>query len=152
MKKIVFFILILSLTIVSCKTKKAATTDRDEMNPIEKISEEKSEAIDEGSELDNNAPIVVKTEEVSVAQDEDMTKEGFAFYVIMGSFSKPENAMKFKEQLTEKGFSPVVLNSETGFVRVAVDQSNSEQDARSTIIKIRHRFTEHSDVWLLKKK
>jgi hypothetical protein len=150
MKKILFVLLVISVMIISCKTaKKAAPVT--EIAPIEIIEDKKIEPVKEVVPEDNN-PIYMKTEEVSIVDDEDLSKEGFAFYVIIGSFSKPENASKFKIQLINKDFSPVLLNSESGFIRVAVDQTNSENEARDQIKIIRNKYPEHKDVWLLKSK
>ena len=152
MKKILFVLLIVFATIISCKTaKKAVPTPVTETKPVEKVEDKNSKPAKEVVPEDNN-PIYVKTEEVSVAENEDQSKEGFAFYVIIGSFSKPENAGKFKIQLLNKDFSPVLLNSESGYIRVAVDQTNSENEARDQIKIIRNKYPEHKDVWLLKKK
>jgi cell division septation protein DedD len=152
MKKFLFIAIILSLTIFSCKTKKAVTKDTPKPTPVEQVNTVKTDDAKDVAEPANDTPIMVKTEQVSVADNEDKSKEGFAFYVIIGSFSKPENAGKFREELKDKGFSPYLLNSETGFTRVAVGQSNSEKDARALVMKIRNEHSEHNDVWLLKKK
>lgn len=150
MKKILITLLIISAMIFSCKTaKKAAPVT--ETAPVEQIDEKVSEPVKEAVPEDNK-PIYMKTEEVSIAEDEDQSKEGFAFYVIIGSFSKPENAGKFKIQLINKDFSPVLLNSESGYTRVAIDQTNSENEARDQIKIIRNKYPEYKDVWLLKKR
>lgn len=152
MKKILFGLLIISAMIISCKTaKKAIPTPVTVAAPVEKI-DDKSKEPDKVAVPEDNNPIYMKTEEVSIAKDEDQSKGGFAFYVIIGSFSKPENAAKFKTQLISKDFSPVLLNSESGYIRVAVDQTNSEKDARDQIKIIRNKYPEHKDVWLLKSK
>jgi hypothetical protein len=152
MKKILFVLLVVSAIIFSCKTaKKAAPTPVTEAAPIEKIDDNIPEPVKEVVPEDNN-PIYIKTEEVSIAENEDQSKEGFAFYVIVGSFSIPENAGKFKIQLMNKNFSAVLLNSESGYTRVAIDQTNSESEARDLIKIIRNKYPEHKDVWLLKKK
>jgi cell division protein FtsN len=152
MKKILLVLLVISAITFSCKTaKKAVPTPVTETVPIENVENKKPEPVKEVVPEDNN-PIYMKTEEVSVAENEDQSKEGFAYYVIIGSFSKPENAGKFKIQLINKDFSPVLLNSESGYTRVAVDQTNSENEARDQIKIIRNKYPEHKDVWLLKSK
>jgi cell division protein FtsN len=152
MKKIIFVLLVITTMTISCKTaKKEAPTPVTEKAPIEKTDDKKTEPVKEVVPEDNK-PIYMKTEEVSIAENEDQSKEGFAYYVIIGSFSKPENAGRFKIQLINKDFSPVLLNSESGYIRVAVDQTNSENEARDQIKIIRNKYPEHKDVWLLKKK
>ena len=152
MKKILFVLLVISTMTFSCKTaKKAIPIPVTEAAPVEKVDDKKVEEVPVVVPEDNN-PIYMKTEEVSVAENEDQSKEGFAYYVIVGSFSKPENAGKLKIQLINKDFSPVLLNSESGYIRVAIDQTNSEQEARDQIKIIRNKYPEHKDVWLLKSK
>jgi hypothetical protein len=152
MKKALFVLLVISAMIISCKTaKKAVPTPVAEATPVEKIDDKSAEKEKVAVPEDNN-PIYMKTEEVSIAENEDQTKEGFAYYVIIGSFSKPENAGKFKAQLIGKDFYPVLLNSESGYIRVAVDQTNSENEARDQIKIIRNKYPEYKDVWLLKNK
>jgi hypothetical protein len=152
MKKALFVLLVISAMIISCKTaKKVVPTPVAEATPVEKIDDKSTEKEKVAVPEDNN-PIYMKTEEVSIAENEDQTKEGFAYYVIIGSFSKPENAGKFKVQLIGKDFYPVLLNSESGYIRVAVDQTNSENEARDQIKIIRNKYPEYKDVWLLKNK
>ena len=152
MKKIFFVLVVIAAMIVSCKTaKKVVPPPETEPTPVEQVEEKVPEPVKEAVPEDNK-PIYMKTEEVSIAADEDQSKEGFAFYVVIGSFSKSENAARFKTELMSKNFSPVLLNSESGYIRVAVDQTNSESDARDQIKIIRNKYPEHKDVWLLKSK
>lgn len=153
MKQILFVAIILSMFIFSCKTKKSIySPETTKSNPIEQTTKAADEEVKIAPEPGYETPIVIKTEDVSLAEDEDQSKGDFAFYVIFGSFSKAENAVKFKAQLATQGFSPVLLKSETGFMRVAVHQTNSENEARNLVLDIRKRFPEHNDAWLLKKK
>jgi cell division protein FtsN len=143
-------VIILGIASSSCKTTKKTAYTPEPIQPVVESNElKKPEHVEP---IKEEVQVTVKTEDVSLAVGEDLSKDGFAFYVIVGSFSKSENALSFKNQLIGKGFNPVLLNSETGFVRVAVDQTNSERDAREMISKIRNVYPEYKDVWLLKKK
>jgi cell division protein FtsN len=153
MKKLLFIFLVFTAAIISCKTaKKSAYMPPAENSQVVMAEEDKNKKGTDVSTTANEVPIMMKTEEVSIAQNEDQSKGGYSFYVIIGSFSKPENAGKFKIELINKDFSPVVLNSESGFLRVAVGQTNSETEARDLITNIRNIYPEFKDVWLLKKK
>ena len=152
MKRILLFLLILSIAVISCKTKKTVTKETSYIPPSAQTSQQKPEEATAVPDQGDEDPILVKTENVTVVDNEDQSKEGYAFYVIIGSFSKPENAGKFKEELKGKGFAPYLLKSETGFTRVAIGQSDSEKDARALVMKIRNEHSEYNDVWLLKKK
>lgn len=151
MRKLIFLSIVLLMTL-SCKTTKKAAHQPAVYKPTD------VEVIDQP--IDNEIiptpiieePISIRTEAVKV-YDEKVEKEAnFAYYVIIGSFSKAENAEKSKTEMLKKGFEPVLLTTESGFFRVAVNQTNFENEARIVIKEIRNRFPEHNDVWLLKKK
>lgn len=148
MKKIFFIVIILVLSISACKTSKPSIYQP----PVEQIvvAEEPVQevVVEEMPEL----PVVVKTEEVTLVNEENNDDKMFDFYVIIGSFKKQENANKLQEQQISKGYSSVVLKSETGMFRVAVTGTNSEYEARQLIGEIRVKTPEHNDAWLLKKK
>lgn len=74
------------------------------------------------------------------------------YFVIVGSFSSLANANRFKGELKPKGFSAIVLHSDTGYYRVCVNSYKSEQTARVRVSQIRSEFPEHADCWLLVKK
>lgn len=96
--------------------------------------------------------ITIRSEEISLASGEDQTQGNYAFYVIVGSFSSNDNARNLKKQLTDKGFTPVIMQNESGMYRVSIKQTNSEADAREMITELRANFEQHKDAWLLKKK
>lgn len=75
--------------------------------------------------------------------------EANRFFVILGSFSVQENAIRFVEILRAKGFAPVILMSETGMNRVSVDSFNDETVARNRVNRIRANYPEYADAWLL---
>jgi len=148
MKKILILLLIISTSMVSCKTaKKASSFQPDDKNQTEAVASENAtnEGSDEGS-------IVMKTEEVTLADGEDQSMAGYGYYVIIGGFSVYENAKKFKNELISKGFTPVMLKAANGYTRVAVGETNSEPEARKQVLNIRQKFPEHNDVWLLRNK
>lgn len=153
MNKYVVFVVIFVLAI-SCKTaKKAAHQPAVDVEPV---VEQVIEKIEEPAPVEyvpaDDKPVVMRTEEVKVYEDEKEKTATFDYYVVIGSFSKAENASKSKAEMQQKGFEPVVLTTDSGLYRVAVDQTNSENEARAFIKHIRSQFPEHNDVWLLKKK
>ncbi len=75
-----------------------------------------------------------------------------SYFIIVGSFSTLANANRSKASLAPKGFSPIVLHSDTGYYRVCANSYASEQEARNRIAQIRSQFPEHADCWLLIKK
>jgi|SRR5690554_5535178 len=71
------------------------------------------------------------------------------YYIIIGSFQVLDNARRFSNDLTNEGFSPILLESEHGFFRVSVASFNDELDARSRLAQIRSQYPKYNDVWLL---
>jgi hypothetical protein len=59
------------------------------------------------------------------------------------------NAKNYRETLLNKGFTPIILHSETGYYRVCVNSYQNESDARARVAQIRQTYPEYSDVWLL---
>lgn len=156
MKYSIFFILML-LIAFSCKTSKKAAHQPAFDSETEVLpADYKTDRVIKPQQVDvdvkDDEPIDVRTESVRVYDQEVESEAGYAFYVIIGSFSKAENAATRKAEMIKKGFNPLILTTESGLYRVAVDQTNSEADARAFIKQIRTQFAEHNDVWLLKKK
>lgn len=97
-------------------------------------------------------PVSVRSEKFSLASEDQATYGNKNYFIIVGSFSSNENAGKFKQELIQQGFKPIVLHSETGYYRVCVDTFNDEASARSRVQKIRTEFPKYADSWLLIKK
>ncbi|MBV5335289.1 MAG: SPOR domain-containing protein [Sulfuricurvum sp.] len=94
-------------------------------------------------------PVSMRSEKFTM-NSEDMAAYGNKkYYVIVGSFSSNENAGKFKQELIQQGFKPIILHSETGYFRLCVDSFNDEAAARSRVQNIRTQYPKYADSWLL---
>ena len=62
-----------------------------------------------------------------------------------------ENAKNFRQTLMSEGFTPIVVQSETGYYRVTVDSFTSEAPARARLQQIRQSYPKYNDAWLLVK-
>lgn len=149
MKKLTVVMLVMLMVMVSCKTKKVASTYSPE-NPEYSKTEQAGQSSDVNS--NEEKPITYRTENVEVAQTEDQAFANYNYYVITGSFSSLENAATLKKEMKRLGYTPVILISDSGMYRVTAGQTNSENDARGVINKIRNTYSEYNDVWLLKRK
>lgn len=98
------------------------------------------------------APVRTQSEKFTMSNEDQAAYGSQKFFVIVGSFSSNENAGKFKAELIQKGFKPIILHSETGYYRVCVDTFTDEAAARSRVQKIRTEFPKYADSWLLIKK
>ncbi len=117
--------------------------DYPEPPPDEQIAEMPEEPV-EPEEI----PVVEESFEFE-REDDEIDHKVNRFFVILGSFRVSENAAKFKAELEEKGFDPVILLSETGFNRVCVDSFSEEAEARQRVMQIRRSYPEYYDAWLL---
>lgn len=96
--------------------------------------------------------VSVKSEKFTLSSDDQAAYGSKQFFVIVGSFSSNENAGRFKQELSQQGFKPIILHSETGYFRVCVDSFDDETAARNRVHKIRSEFPKYADSWLLIKK
>ncbi len=90
--------------------------------------------------------IVVRQERVTPVEH---TGPGYDYYIIIGSFQVLDNARRFRTDLIQEGFTPMMLESEHGFFRVSVAAYNDELEARARLGQIRRQYEKYSDVWLL---
>jgi cell division protein FtsN len=97
-------------------------------------------------------PVSVKTEKITMTPEDQANYGTQKFFVIVGSFSSNDNAGRFKQELIQQGFKPIILHSETGYYRVCVDSFNDEAYARSRVQKVRTDYPKYADCWLLIKK
>jgi len=93
--------------------------------------------------------IVVKEEKVKLL---DSNSESYKYYVIIGSFKILNNAKNYKQELIKEGFTPVLMENESGLYRVSVSAYNEEMASRNRIAEIRSQYKKYSDVWLLIRK
>jgi len=110
--------------------------------PVKKEPEEVKPTVEE--------PVSMRKEQVSFTRQEDRSEnETNTFFVILGSFGSLDNAKKYREDLLNQGFTPIILHSETGYYRVCVNSYQNEGDARNRVAQIRQTYPRYADVWLL---
>lgn len=97
-------------------------------------------------------PVSIRSENFTLSAEDQAAYGTKSFYVIVGSFSSNENAGRFKQELVQQGFKPIIMHGETGYYRVCVDAYNDEAAARNRVQKIRVEFPKYADSWLLIKK
>jgi cell division protein FtsN len=161
MNRIILAAIVLGLAFASCKSKKELaqspyTTDpaaqpkvftvpasdtQPQAQPQPQVTQEQAQT---------SEPVAMRKEQVSFTTQEDKSQnESNNFFVILGSFSQLNNAKNYRETLLNKGFTPIILHSETGYYRVCVNSYQNESDARNRVGQVRQTYPEYSDVWLL---
>ena len=101
-------------------------------------------------EVNSKTEVTVRTESVKPIDPSERTM--YRFYVIIGSFRSIDNARQYTAGLVSEGFTPVILESESGLFRISAGGYDDENAARAKIAGIRSVYQNHSDVWLLIRK
>jgi cell division protein FtsN len=160
MKRIIFVLVVGSLAFSACKSKKELAQSPYTVDPAaqpkvftvpaQETQPKPQQVVKEEPVVTPSEPVAMRKEQVSFTRQEDKDQnETNNFFVILGSFSQLDNAKNYRETLLNKGFTPIILHSETGYYRVCVNSYQNEGDARTRVAQIRQTYPEHSDVWLL---
>jgi cell division protein FtsN len=165
MKRIIFVAFTLALLTSGCKvfksSKKSQAAPQTETTaetkvfsvPAPKSTVRENPVSDTMYETANKpatgAPVAMRSEKFTLNSEDIAAYGNKKYYVIVGSFSSNENAGKFKQELTQQGFKPIILHSETGYYRVCVDSFNDEAAARNRVLNIRTQYPKYADSWLL---
>jgi hypothetical protein len=93
------------------------------------------------------APIIEFKEKL--VEERNFPVNQHSYFVIIGSFSKLDNARNFQESIALDEFTSVLLRNEAGLYRVSVKSTDDISVARNEIRRIRAQFTKYGDTWLL---
>lgn len=154
MKKVLFFVLIIGVAFASCKSSKKAakTAFEPAVQQTSTTTQPKVFQVPEVKEApvaQDDKPISVRKESFTFTDQGDQNQN--SYFIIVGSFSSMENAKNFRQTLMSEGFTPIVVQSETGYFRVTVDSFTSEAPARVRLQQIRQSYPKYNDAWLLVK-
>src|SRR5690554_4125568 len=157
MKKILVIVGVLIIAFSGCKSKKQLTQSPYTTDPSTQpkvftvpASEPQPQPQSVQQTTAANDQVSMRKEQITFTQQEDKARnETNNFFVILGSFSQLDKAKNYRETLLGKGFTPIILHSETGYYRVCVNSYQQEGEARARISQIRQSYPEYSDVWLL---
>ena len=158
MNRLLLFVVVLGLAFTACKSKKELaqspyTTDPSTQPKVFTVPAGNTTAPATPRETPvatSNEPVSMRKEQVSFTSQADKAQnETNNFFVILGSFSELNNAKNYRETLLNKGFTPIILHSETGYYRVCVNSYQVEGEARNRVSQIRNTYPEFKDAWLL---
>ncbi len=121
-------------------------------NPVSDTMYETADKAATGTAASTGKPVSMRSENFTMTSEDMAAYGNKKYFVIVGSFSSNENAGKFKQDLTQQGFKPIILHSETGYYRVCVDSFTDEAAARGRVQNIRTKYPKYADSWLLIKK
>ncbi len=158
MNRLILFVVILGLAFTACKSKKELaqspyTTDPSAQPKVFTVPANDTQPQPlprEETATTLSEPVSMRKEQVSFTRQEDKAQnESNNFFVILGSFGELNNAKNFRETLLNRGFTPIILHSETGYYRVCVNSYQNENEARNRIAQVRNTYPEYKDAWLL---
>src|SRR5690554_1364808 len=158
MNRLILLIVVMGLAFTACKSKKELAQSPYTTQPTEQpkvFTVPASNPQPEVAPREEPAPastesVSMRKEQVSFTRQEDKAlNESNNFFVILGSFGELNNARNYRETLLNKGFTPIILHSETGYYRVCVNSYQNEGEARNRVAQVRKSYPEYSDAWLL---
>lgn len=102
-----------------------------------------------GTTLMPATPIPIREVEEKLVPVNEKKPSPEKYFVIIGSFREPMNAMEHQAIIKKDGFQSEVLKNEAGLYRVSVMSTNDVTKARDEIRRIWAKFPAYSDTWLL---
>jgi len=100
--------------------------------------------------VSSNETEVTRNENFSLAEGETNTDAlKYKYHVVVGSFTKQDNAKGLKSKLISEGNKAIVVVNEKGMFRVLMTSVNDYQKAHAFIKNISTRFP---DAWVLVQK
>ena len=138
---IAFFVLLSAVLLLpACKSKKMTAVEP-RTPPVQEIEQE---PVATGQQMSD---IPVRTERFTFERQDQAVAH--TYFIIVGSYSNPNNAERARTILSNQGFTAIILKSETGLNRLSVNSYTNESEARSRVQQIRSSYPEYHDAWLL---
>lgn len=143
-----FFVAVISLTMMSCKSKQIVTEIKSATEPAT-TTVQVTEAPKPVTQV-STQPEVTRSESFKLASGETnsaaMNKK---YHVQVGAFSNHTNATNLRAKLVAEGNNALVVENENGMLRVIIASFDVYSDARAKIDQIRATYP---DAWVLVQK
>lgn len=89
-------------------------------------------------------------EKAPVEPVETAVKEGKKrYYIVMASFASAENASKYAERLSSKGYEPEFLGFKGGYTAVGICGTDDEEEAKASLNEVRRQDFCPEGVWII---
>ena len=121
------------------------TLKENAMAPVNEVKSENNNLPDTQKEITESTEVIPVTTEDA----KPVIKSGSGYYLIAGSFVEMWRAEKYINEIKQKGFDPIIVNSDNK-LRIAVDFSEEKSVADNKMSEFRSKHPE-MQVWLLKK-
>jgi cell division protein FtsN len=116
-----------------------------------KVEEEPVRQAEEDIFKDTEEEPVRGVEEKLVANDEKEPGPE-KYFVIIGSFRDPLNAIERQSEVIKEGFESEILKNEAGLYRVSVMATDDINAAKDGVRKIWAKYPQYFDAWMLIRK
>ena len=146
--RIIVSVILLALITVSCGTNKrvyAPPFEEEETESVVVKENVQTTTAQNPKRTENTKPVVSREENVTMTHGDVMKR----FNVIVGSFANVDNALKLREKLNGMGYTSIIMKNDAGMSRVSIAGFDEEAPARTELMKVRERFPEFADAWLL---
>lgn len=159
MKKLIFysFVVSLALAATSCKPKQTAYKAAYERAKQKEVVASTTPAPAQQTAPQpvvanrSTAPVTARKEAINpvLASDASNLK---TFSVVIGSFTKIENANLLKDNMEKEGYKVILAQNEKMMYRVIVASFNTKEEAAAERDRIKAKYTPRfDDIWLLER-
>lgn len=145
--RLFFLVAVVSMTLFSCKSKQKVTEIKSATVPATTVAPAPPPA---------PAPTVVAEPEVTRSEsfklasgETNAAALNRKYHVQVGAFSNHDNARNLRAKLVSEGNSALVVENESGMLRVIIASFDEYRDARAKIDQIRRTYP---DAWVLVQK
>ena len=108
-------------------------------------------AMEQAPEVRDTVPAEVQAKEETPAEPvQSVVKEGKKrFYIVMASFSSVENASKYAERLSSKGYKTEFLGFKGGYTAVGICGTDDEEEAKVSLREVKRQDFCPEGVWII---
>lgn len=128
--------------------KAKASTSTATANQVESDQTAKFDESTANASSANEKAVTTRNEKFDLVEGESASMK-YKFHVVVGSFSKQENARGLQSTLKSEGNKALVVINEKGMYRVLISSFNDYNQAHARIKQISNRFP---DAWVLVQK
>lgn len=141
---------IISLSLVSCKSKQIVTEIQSATEPATVTAPEPQVVTPIVSVPVSSEPEITRSESFKMA-DGETNQAAFnkKYHVQVGAFKNHDNARNLRAKLIAQGHNSFVVENDTGFLRVIIESFDEYGDARAKINQIKATYP---DAWVLVQK
>lgn len=149
--RVLFLVAITATTLVSCKSKQKITEIPGAAVPATTVNvPAETQTVQQAPVTTNTQPEQTRSESFKLASGETNTNAmNMKYHVVVGAFSNHNNARNLRAKLVNEGNNALMVENETGMLRVIIASYNDYTEARAKIDQIRSTY---NDAWVLVQK